>query len=634
MWPEVGHYALIWALVFALAQGVFPLLGYRQKSSVLIRSSSFFAYAQCAMLALSFAFLMMAFVRNDFSVAYVAMHSSTQLPWIYRLCAVWSGHEGSLLLWVFLLSLWGAVFAWGLFRLPPGLRFRMLTILGWVSVALLVLIEGTSNPFLRWLPDFPSEGQDLNPLLQDPGFVIHPPLLYMGYVGFSIPFAWAMASLWKGRLNRHALLGLESWAKLAWCFLTLGITLGSWWAYRELGWGGFWFWDPVENASFLPWLSGTVLLHALSLVRMRGVFQAWAMLVAIVTFLLSLFGTFLVRSGVLISVHAFATDPTRGIVLLLLLAIATFGAICVFATRVPQFEHVPFRASVWSLEYGLVYQNLLMMAALCTVFLGTCYPLLMDALGLDKLSVGPPYFNTVLAPTFGVVLFCMGSLAWVPPWAQVLSLRLLWGAFGVILLVVVVLVYALSGGFDFWFVLGVGLSLWVLIASVKSCFARNKKWSFKRLGVLVAHFGVGVCALGVVVTLHSSEQTEVRMRIGDKTALSGYVFELLDAKVVEGPNYTGVRAVVSVQNDRTWHRLLYPEQRVYSIARMALAKTAIDIGFFRDVYVALGESLPNDAWSLRIYYKPFVRWIWVGALLMVLGALLGLRAEPQLGEGG
>ncbi len=655
MIPELGHYALILALCFAIAQVVLlvvknplpfgPLsptrasareggrgLGRGGQKGDLIRPT---AYGQCFFITLAFLALAYSFLRNDFSVAYVALNSNSQLPWIYRFCAIWGAHEGSLLLWVLLLSFWTVGVALCSRRLPPLIVARVLAVLGMISSGFLLFMLVTSNPFLRYLPNFPQDGRDLNPLLQDPGLVSHPPMLYMGYVGFSVAFAFAIAALISGRLDAAWARWAKPWTLLAWCFLTLGIILGSWWAYRELGWGGWWFWDPVENASLLPWLSGTALIHSLVVTAKRDAFKAWTALLAIFTFSLSLIGTFIVRSGVLISVHAFAVDPWRGVFILGFLVFVIGSSLLLYALRAQSLRHeVNFG---WlSRESFILVNNLLLTGAMLTILLGTLYPLIIDSLGLEKLSVGPPYFNLVFIPFAAGILFFMGGATfsrWYATEFKLIRRRALMSLVVAVVLAII-LPPLLAQQWHWQVILGLSLLFWVMVTTAPLML---RKLTRSQWGMVVAHLGVAVCGLGIVLSSYYSEQREVRMQPQDIAMIGPYQFQLLGTREITGPNYRGIEAGVLVRKNNHIITLLRPEQRIYNVQHAALAKTAIDAGWFRDLYVALGEPLPQNAWSLRLYYKPFVRWIWYGGLLMILGGLLAIPQRkfpsPLVGEG-
>ncbi len=629
MLPELGHYALILALAFAVVQCIMPLLGVFKNQQLWMELARPAAFGQCLFICIAFFSLAFAFVSNDFSVAYVAENSSSELPVIYRFCAIWGAHEGSLLLWVLLLSFWQVAVAIFSRSLPLETMARVLAVLGFISSGFLLFLLTTSNPFLRLLTNTPTNGQDLNPLLQDPGLVIHPPMLYMGYVGFSVAFAFAIAALLGGRLDAAWARWSKPWTLIAWCFLTFGITLGSWWAYRELGWGGWWFWDPVENASFLPWLVGTALIHSLAVSDKRDAFKAWTVLLAIFTFSLSLLGTFLVRSGVLISVHSFAVDPLRGLFMLVFLLIVVGASLTLYAIRMNKVRRA-ISFGLLSRESLLLANNLLLTAAMLTILLGTLYPLILDTLGLEKISVGPPYFNLVFIP-FMIALMLLMGIAPISRWHNTppkLVITNLWLVFITALVLAVLLPYMITGQISLGVILGLGLAFWVILATLQSLVKKSERfWVIKKLsrsqwGMVVAHIGLAVAAIGVVLTSHYSIQKEVRMLPQDTVTIADFQFRFLGVRDIKGANYTGVEGGMMVAKNGHWRGLLKPQQRVYTLRQTALADTAIDANVFRDLYVALGEPLDHDAWSLRIYYKPFVRWIWAGGLLMMLGGIL------------
>jgi len=635
MIPELGHFALIIAFCMALAAGPLALFGAASGRANWIGFARPAAQGQCLFVMIAFAALTHAFVNNDFSVAYVANHSNSALPLHYRIAAVWGGHEGSLLLWVLMLSMW--MLAVSLFsrHLPDTMSARVLGVMSLISVGFLAFMLFASNPFERLFPG-PADGRDLNPLLQDPGMVLHPPMLYMGYVGFSVAYAFAMAALLSGRLDAAWARWSRPWTTVAWMFLTIGIALGSWWAYYELGWGGWWFWDPVENASFMPWLVGTALIHSLVVTEKRGSFRIWTVLLAICAFSMSLLGTFLVRSGVLTSVHAFATDPKRGVFILAFLAVVIGGSLLLFAWRAPtvrgggHFEIV-------SRESLLLTNNVLLMAAAGSVMLGTLYPLFLDTLGLGKLSVGPPYFESVFVPLMTPALFLMG-IAPLARWKQAalpeLLKRVRW-AFGISLATALLLPFTL-GTWRPLVAFGLLLALWIVTTAAVNLLARlgagaaRPLWSRLRAqpagyyGMLVAHCGVAVFIVGVTLVKGYESELDVRMAAGDVVSVAGYEVRFDGISDVQGPNYMAARGTMTLLRDGRELRKLYPEKRMYLAQRMPMTEAAIDAGFTRDLYVALGESVGGDAWTVRVYYKPFVDWIWGGCLLMALGGFLAV----------
>ena len=625
MLPELGHFALILALCTAIVQGTIPLAGASRGLPGWVAVGRPAAGAQLLFLAVAFGFLTYAFIANDFSVMYVAQNSNTALPLIYRISAVWGGHEGSLLLWALMMAAWTA--AVGLFsrRLPDVMVARVVAIMGLVSAGFLAFMVFTSNPFAR-LMNPPADGRDLNPLLQDPGLVLHPPMLYMGYVGFSVAFAFAIAALLGGRLDAAWARWSRPWTIIAWVFLTLGITLGSWWAYYELGWGGWWFWDPVENASFLPWLVGTALMHSLAVSEKRGAFKSWTVLLAIFAFSLSLLGTFLVRSGVLTSVHAFASDPSRGIFILMLLGVVVGASLLIYAARAPQVKSTGSFAVV-SRETLLLGNNVLLVVATGSVLLGTLYPLVLDALGLGKISVGPPYFNSVFIPVMVPIILMLGvgplarwkrdrlgrlgrNVAWTLPTAIVVGTVLPWLGYGEVTPLVA---------------LGVGLAVWLALTAVIDLRRRGlfRRQAAGFYGMTLAHLGVAVTIVGITLSSHYGLERDVRMAPGDTLTLGGYTFEFGGVQTKPGPNYDANTGMIQVTRGDRVVSVLETEKRTYRARQgMPMTEAGIDAGLFRDLYVALGEPLDQGAWALRIYYKPFVRWIWLGGLFMAVGGVL------------
>jgi len=629
--PELGHFFLVLAGLLALTLGLLPLYAAQRHDTLLMRSAPLFAHAQSVALLGAFAGLMLAFAQDDFSVQYVAQHSNSQLPLGYKLSAVWGGHEGSMLLWVTLLAGWTSAVALLSAQLPLRDRARLLAILGLISSGLLAFILGTSNPFERLLPDFPLDGQDLNPLLQDIGLILHPPVLYMGYVGFSVVFAFALTTLINGRIDPLFIRWVRPWTLLAWAFLSVGISLGSWWAYYELGWGGWWFWDPVENASFMPWLAGLALLHSLAVMEKRQVFHRWGLLLAIITFSLCLLGTFLVRSGILTSVHAFATDPARGVFILWLLGALTGGSLVLFLWRIPHFSSTA-NYRLFSRESMLLGNNLLLMTALAVVFIGTLFPLLFDVLAWGKISVGPPYFNTLFVPIALVIMGLMGMgihLRWqedqfsrIQPTLRLMAVLSL-GLSGVLLVMLetqqpVLLFCSLLAM--------VWLSANTLLTATKASVLGLWK-ARSRLGMHVAHLGVVVCAVGILGVSFYSIERDVRLRPGQHTELADYRVDFTALNTLEGPNYQSHQGVFTFSRHGQTLFTLTPENRHYPVRGIATTEAAINPTLGRDVYISLGETLNDSDWSVRLHYKPFVRWIWLGGLLMALGALLAISDQ-------
>ena len=636
MVPEIGQFALIIALLLALTQATFPLLGAARGNRSWIALAAPAGQAQFIFLATAFCCLGFSFITNDFSVLNVATNSNSQLPLHYRLAATWGSHEGSLLLWTLMLGLWTVAVSLFSKHLPEEMVARVLSVMGIVSVGFLLFLLTTSNPFTRILPA-PPDGRDLNPLLQDPAMIAHPPMLYMGYVGFSVAFAFAISALISGRLDATWARWSRPWTTIAWMFLTCGIALGSFWAYYELGWGGWWFWDPVENASFMPWLVGTALIHSLAVTEKRGSFKSWTVLLAIAAFSLSLLGTFLVRSGVLTSVHAFATDPRRGIFILVFLVFVIGGSLLLYAWRA---KHVGLggKFNLLSRESLLLSNNVLLTVAAGSVLLGTLYPLIVDALGLGKLSVGPPYFNMVFVPLMAPAMFLMG-IGPIARWKKAslpdLAMRLRWA-----LVVSMVTAVALPFVFGKWkplVSLGLLLAVWIVASGFVNLWERTRVTTgelttLQKLrmqtrsyyGMQLAHLGVAVFIVGVtLVTGYQSEQ-DVRMDAGDTVNAGGYDFKFNGVSNVVGPNYQGARAEIIVSRNGAETRRMYPEKRNYTASGNVMTETAIDTGLTRDLYVSLGEPVNGGAWSVRVYYKPFVDWIWGGALLMAFGGGLAL----------
>ncbi|WKC37179.1 heme lyase CcmF/NrfE family subunit [Ectopseudomonas chengduensis] len=631
MIPELGHLAMILALCLCLVQATLPLIGAWRGDHQWMSLAQPAAWGQFAFLLFSFICLTYAFMVDDFSVAYVANNSNSALPWYYKFSAVWGAHEGSLLLWALILAGW--TFAVAIFsrHLPEEMLARVLAVMGMISIGFLLFLIVTSNPFERLLPNSPVDGRDLNPLLQDFGLIVHPPMLYMGYVGFSVAFAFAIAALLGGKLDAAWARWSRPWTIVAWAFLGIGIALGSWWAYYELGWGGWWFWDPVENASFMPWLVGTALIHSLAVTEKRGVFKSWTVLLAIAAFSLSLLGTFLVRSGVLTSVHAFATDPERGVFILAFLLIVVGGSLALFAVRAPVVKsQVGF--GLWSRETLLLVNNIVLVVSAAMILLGTLYPLVLDALTGAKLSVGPPYFNALFLPLMALLMAVI-SVGVLVRWKDT-PLKWLGSMLAPVLVASVVLAVVatfLHGDFN-WAVLAVCLlAFWVILAGVRDILDKTRhKGLIKGLpslgrsywGMQMAHFGFAVCALGVVLTSLGSYERDLRMAPGDSVELGGYRFQFEGAVHHEGPNFISDKGTVRVFDGERQIKVLHPEKRLYTVQQATMTEAGIDAGFTRDLFVALGEPLEQGAWAVRIHIKPFVRWIWLGALLMGLGGFL------------
>jgi len=637
MIPEIGHFSLWLALGIALVMGAVPLAGAQSGRADWMALARPLAYALFFCVALAFGCLVSAFVNHDFSVAYVVSNSNTALPLQYRIAGVWGGHEGSLLLWVQMLALWTVAVALFSRHLPQAVAARILSVMGLVAVGFLLFMLLTSNPFDRLFPAA-LEGRDLNPLLQDPGMVIHPPMLYMGYVGFSVAFAFAIAALIGGNLDAHWARWTRPWTTVAWVFLTIGIALGSSWAYYELGWGGWWFWDPVENASLMPWLLGTALIHSLAVTEKRNSFKSWTVLLAILAFSFSLLGTFLVRSGVLSSVHAFATDPTRGQFILAFLAVVIGGSFSLYAWRAPDVG-IGKRFGLWSKESSLLANNVLLLVAALAVMLGTLYPLVLDALGLGKISVGPPYFDAVFMPLMAPTVFLMGigPLArWKDAQLPALALRLRWAA-GVAVLAALLTgwlagevrpVSTLGLVMAFWIMGSVATDLWGRVhpqgTDWAQAGARLRQVPRALAGMMVAHLGIAVFCIGVVMVKTYEVESDVKMAVGDTTTVRGYTFRFDGIKELQGPNYVAAQGQMQVSKDGRPVAELHPEKRIYRVQQNPMTEAAIDAGLTRDLYVSMGEAVDGGAWIVRVYVKPFINWIWGGCLLMALGGLLAI----------
>ena len=633
MIPELGHVALILALVMAIIQAFFPVIGAALGKQSWVAVAKPAARGQLLFLTVSFIVLTYAFIVHDFSVAYVAHNSNTSLPLIYRISGVWGAHEGSLLLWALVLAIWAGAVSYFSRSIPEIMVARVLGVMGMISIGFLLFMLLTSNPFDRLFP-IPAEGRDLNPLLQDPGLAIHPPMLYMGYVGFSVAFAFAIAAMLGGRLDSAWARWSRPWTNVAWLFLTLGISLGSWWAYYELGWGGWWFWDPVENASFMPWLVGTALMHSLAVTEKRGTFKAWTVLLAIFAFSLSLLGTFLVRSGVLTSVHAFATDPARGVFILIFLCIVIGGSLMLYAWRAPMIRSSSSFELI-SRETALLLNNVILVVVAASILLGTLYPLVLDALGVGKISVGPPYFNSVFVPLTLPLLVVVGIGA-MARWKQDSLKRLLgktWLMLLASIILGVLLVVLAMPQFMLMAAVGVVMALWVVLTTVQGFYdrIRNKGFNWNAFatiprgfyGMSIAHLGVAVFTVGVTLTSLYSTEKDVRMAPGESYQMGGYDYRFEGARAVTGPNYQGQQGHLTVTRDGEEIATLTPQKRIYRVQQNPMTEAAIDAGLFRDLFVALGEPRGEEgAWTLRLYHKPFIRWIWLGTIFMAFGGLL------------
>ena len=635
MTPELGHAALIIALFFAIAQAAVPMVGSFTGHRSWMQLGHSLALGQFVFIALSFACLANAFLLDDFSLAYVANNSNTLLPDRFKFSAVWGAHEGSLLLWALILAGWSAAVALRSRDLPLQLSARVLSVLGAIAVGFCLFLLLTSNPFDRILPVPPVEGGDLNPLLQDFGLIVHPPMLYMGYVGFAVPFAFAIAALIGGQFDSAWARWSRPWINVAWVFLTIGIALGSWWAYYELGWGGWWFWDPVENASFMPWLVGTALVHSIAATEKRGVFRSWTLLLAIFAFSLSLLGAFLVRSGILTSVHAFASDPERGIFILGFLALVVGGSLLLFALRGPAMDRAAGYGA-WSREMMLLLNNIILVSSMAMILVGTLYPLLADVLGLGKISVGPPYFNFFFVPLMALLALCMG-LAVVSRWKKSeLALMRRRGFVPALISVAAALILPLFLAAEIsWASYSIAAAItlflggWVIAMSLEDLWQKSSgriakalKLSGSYWGMICAHIGLAVCVLGVGLTTVYDIQRDLRMAPGDRVEIRDYRFEFVGVEPVQGPNYSAYRGEVLVESEGQTIARLMPEKRSYKAGGQVMTEADIDAGLFRDLFVSLGEPLGDQAWAVRLQVKPFVRWIWLGAILIALGGLI------------
>ncbi|GAF54380.1 LOW QUALITY PROTEIN: cytochrome c heme lyase subunit CcmF [Psychrobacter sp. JCM 18900] len=632
---ELGYFALLTAFVLALLQVILPTIGVIHNQVAWQRLAPSLAWAQFAAMITSFGALIAGFYYNDFSLSYVAQHSNTLLPWYYKLSATWGGHEGSLLLWMTIMATWCALVSYFSRGLPLSMRARVLVILAGVQLMMLTMLIFTSSPFERTLPNLAVDGADLNPVLQDFGLIIHPPMLYMGYVGMVVPFAFCMAALWEGRLDAAWTRWSRPWALAAWGFLTIGIALGSWWAYYELGWGGWWFWDPVENASFMPWLVGLALLHSLAVTEKRGVFKAWTIMLAIFAFALSLLGTFLVRSGVLTSVHSFAADPTRGLVILAILGIIIGSGLLMFAVRGWRLT-VESQYQLISRESFLVINNAIILIATLVVLLGTLYPIIADAFGLGQVSVGPPYFNALFVPLTWLLLIAMGmgsNIRWKKDTRPLLGIGMVIAVSSLVLAAIItyfvnpssMLNIGVTLAVSFWALLWMAVDFKDKTKNAPNLFNGLRQLRLSYWGQQTAHIGVLVAVIGIAFTSSLSIERDVAMGIGDTVNVQGYDFEVTEF-FNKGSNFDATQAQVVVSKDGREVAKLTPEKRTYIISTMPTTEAAIDPSLMRDVYVALGEPIADGSnqWALRIYVKPLIRWIWLGAIIMALGGLISM----------
>jgi cytochrome c-type biogenesis protein CcmF len=631
--PELGHFALILALCLCLLLGTFPLYGAANGNARFMGLARPLVAGIFVFIGLAYVLLTYSFAIDDFSVTYIQQHSNSLLPFRYKLTAVWGGHEGSFLLWTFMLAGW--MLAVAIFSRSMPLEFvaRVLGVLGLLSVGYLLFMLATSNPFDRIVPLPPADGADLNSALQDFGFIVHPPTLYMGYVGFSVVFAFAMAALLSGRLDAAWARWCRPWANVAWAILTIGIALGSWWAYYELGWGGWWAWDPVENPPLITWLFGTALIHSLAVTEKRGIFKSWTVMLAILAFAGSLLGTFITRSGLLTSVHAFATDPERGVFILAILTLSVGGALLLFALRAPLLRG-RFGFGILSREMLLLVNNLILVVSAASVFLGTLFPMVYQALTDDLISIGPPYFNAIFVPLMALLALVLGVgpiSRWKKTSGRYLSTQLLW--VGVISLGLgVVLPLAITLEFGLGATITIALALWILLSALRDI--KNKVANKKTLsaglaslplsyyGMQIAHLGVAIMVVGAALTSVYSTEKSVLLSPGERMSLGGYAFEFVGAKPITGPNFRGMEATLNVYRGDEFLRELHPERRLYLASGTPSTEMAIDAGFWRDLFVTLGEEKGAASWSMTIYVKPFVRWVWLGAIFMCLGGVV------------
>jgi cytochrome c-type biogenesis protein CcmF len=634
MIAEIGHFSLILALGLTICLSIIPALGVYQGRVAWMQLGNSLSVGIFVFVFISFCCLANAFLADDFSVTYVARNSNSLLPVAYKLSAIWGAHEGSFLLWILVMSGWTLAVSLFSQSLTLDMRARVLSIMGVLNVGFMLFLLLTSNPFDRTLPIFPSEGADLNPLLQDFGLIVHPPMLYMGYVGFAVPFAFAIATLSTGRLDAAWARWSRPWTTVAWAFLTVGITLGSWWAYYELGWGGWWFWDAVENASFMPWLIGTALIHSLAATEKRGVFKSWTVLLAIFAFSFSLLGAFLVRSGVLTSVHSFAVDPERGMYILIFLILTVGGSLTLYAVKASGIKSsVGFDST--SRESFLLINNLLLVVATAAVLLGTIYPLIYEAAtGGDKISVGPPYFNKVFVPLM-MLLFVAMAISPKSRWKTTPLSRLFKEQIATIIAAIVtvsVIDVIFAANFE-WVVVGTNaVAVWILFSLMIDWYDKtsNKRDRIAAMfrqtpsyyGMLLGHAGIAMATIGIAVTVYFSEEKDVRLEAGQSLSLAGYEYTLVKMNKVQGPNYVADQGEIRVTRNNETVTTLYPEKRLYKASGSVMTEAAMDAGFFRDLYVALGEPVDTNAWAVRVHYKPFVRWIWLGGLLVSLGGFL------------
>ena len=637
MIPELGNFSLVLALSLAVLLSVVPMIGVQKNNELLMTLSKPLCTGVWVFMVISFGCLAYAFLDDDFSVAYVASNSNSLLPVYYKFTAVWGGHEGSLLLWVLMVASW--TYAVSLFsrNLPLDILARVLAVMGIISVSFLLFMLFTSNPFDRLLLNTPADGTDLNPLLQDFGIIVHPPFLYMGYVGFSVAFAFAITALLSGKMDAAWARWTKPWTNAAWAFLTIGIALGSWWAYYELGWGGWWFWDPSENVAFMPWLVGTALIHSLSVTEKRGVFKSWTALLAIAAFSLSLLGTFIIRSGLLTSVHAFAVDPERGMVLMAIILLVIGSSLFLYALRAPVVKGIASYTAT-SREVFLLINNIILVVSVAMILLGTLYPLIHEAIygEANKVSVGAPYFNAIFLPLMGliVIFLSIGSISrWKKTSMDYLKSQLLKVAVASVLLgIVIPLVVTrevnvpifIAVALALWIILGIGRDILTKTANKASLLEGLKSLSLSYYGMQIAHLGMAVIILGVCLTSHYSIEEDVRLAPGEQIEIGKYTFTFQGVNREPGPNYAADVGTIEVQKNNSTYMTLYPEKRTYFATGTVQTEADIDVGFTRDLFAALGDPRGDGAWVVRLHVKPFVFWIWMGAFLMAAGGITAI----------
>ena len=630
MIPEIGHFALIIALCLALALSYFGLIGAYRQHNDLMSLVNPLTYAQCLLVVISFFCLTYSFISDDFTVLYVSNNSHTELPSLFKISAVWGAHEGSLLLWILILTVWMVLVAKNSDQVPRLFISRVIGILSLLNFGFLLFTLFTSNPFLRLTPA-PFEGADLNPLLQDIGLAIHPPILYVGYVGFAVAYAFAIAAMLSGNLDKQWAKWTRPWTTAAWLFLTIGIALGSWWAYYELGWGGWWFWDPVENASFMPWLVGTALIHSLAVTEKRGLFKSWTLLLAISAFSLSLLGTFLVRSGILISVHAFATDPARGIFILMLLLLVIGGGLLLYAFKAQSIDDdVGF--NILSRETFLLLNNVLLVIAATLILLGTLAPLVLEVFNAGKISIGPPWFELAMIVPMLPLIILIGvgmNTSWIKQSAMSLQKKLLPPVFLSILIGIIVPLY-FYGDLSLLLSIGSVAATWIIIASILpiysqlQSFSNTKKINRSVIGMSIAHLGLGLFVFGVVIVSSFGIETDRSFKPGESISIAGYDYKMRGLKNVSGPNYTAVEAEIDISKNNKFLTQLRPQKRTYRVQQSPMTEAGISAAWNRDLFVALGEDLGDGSWSIRVQYKPMIRWIWFGCFVMALGGLIAI----------